>query len=185
MVTLLKFNMVQKDQKWSYRQIQKYPYILKYLSQRPLCRTKCALCANFNLFWTIFDQYGYMKLLFNDPHNWPTVGGGGVQTKSPKTKPIFRNVQPMHFTLWPFTVANPGVKNNFILQNNSCYEVCSCYILYLRCKKTDSGPKFARGQGGLESLVKNQSSVLFCFECFPLLVQNPYSLIVSMVWEPL
>ena len=64
-----------------YSQIQKCPYILKYLSQRsenlPLWCTKCALCANFHLFWTMFYLFEAKKLLFNDPHNWPTVGGGG------------------------------------------------------------------------------------------------------------
>ena len=45
----------------------------------PLCHTKCTLCANFHIFWTIFDLFGSNKLLCNYPHNWPTVGGGGFQ----------------------------------------------------------------------------------------------------------
>ena len=53
-----------------YRQIQKYQYILKYLSQRSvvtLCCTKCTLCANFHLIWTIYDLFGSMKLLLMTP----------------------------------------------------------------------------------------------------------------------
>ena len=38
------------------------------------------------------------------------------QTRPLKTKPIYRNVRSVHFTLWSFTVANPGVKIDFILQ---------------------------------------------------------------------
>ena len=36
-------------------------------------------------------------------------------------------------------------------------------------KKSDFGPKFAQGGGGPQTLVKNQSSVLFFCECFPYL----------------
>ena len=66
------------------------------------------------------------------PHLHPKIaslwGGGGFQTRPLKTKPIFRNVRPMHFTLWYFTMANLGVKNWFHPANNSSYEVCSCYL---------------------------------------------------------
>ena len=38
----------------------------------------------------------------------------------------------------------PGCKKWFHPAINSSYEVCSCYILYLRCvKKSYSGPKFS------------------------------------------
>ena len=40
-----------------------------------------------------------------------TKQGGRVPDQTLKTKPIFINVRLMHFTLWSFTVANPGVKN--------------------------------------------------------------------------
>ena len=58
-----------------YRQIQKYPYLLKYLSQRSeiLCASLPHKVRTLSQFWTIFDLFGSMKLLFNDPHNWPTV----------------------------------------------------------------------------------------------------------------
>ena len=65
-----------------YKQIQKYPYLLKYLSQRSeICcaslphkvRTLSQFSSIFGLFFTFFRS---MKLLFNDPIIDPLWGGG-------------------------------------------------------------------------------------------------------------
>ena len=45
-------------------------------------------------------------------------GGRGLD----QTKPLFLNVQHIHFTLWSFYVANTGVKKIFYPANNSSFD---------------------------------------------------------------
>ena len=93
-------------------------------------------------------------------------GGGPDQTPQNQTH-IYKCLTYALHTL-VFYCSQPGVKKLFHPANNSSYEVCSCYILYLRyVKKSDSGPKFV--QGGLESLVTKTKFSTFLFWMLPLL----------------